>query len=319
MSAKIKKPYASSLSVNHDILTLSCHIAYKLGRLSCLGTLSPNQKDISESLKYTLLLEGVILTPSQLRGLTMGEKCENVPIAYPLRELLSKISKIDPYDPKIIDDFEKALWKGEAPKRKEEQIDGFDYPLPSSSKAKALLRSVFDFGKANPNISPIILACLFYFEVMAIAPYSQYNGLLARYLFKAYLGVSGRSLWALPIEKAIYFHEKELSKAFNESIAKLDTSIFVSCLLDIVNLTLEGVMKEAAKQTPSSSPLIDKLLSKMEEGEFYSANELCLLLGLKSRLGLAKNYLRPALKAGKIEMSNPLCPTDRNQRYGKRR
>ena len=58
-----------------------------------------------------------------------------------------------------------------------------------------------------------------------------------------------------------------------------------------------------------------RMVGLMEDGRYYSAAELLGILGLKSRLGLQKNYLQPALKARLIEMSNPLSPTDRNQRY----
>ena len=40
-------------------------------------------------------------------------------------------------------------------------------------------------------------------------------------------------------------------------------------------------------------------------------------LGLRSRATFAQNYIRPALEAGLIAMTDPDAPTSRNQRYYK--
>jgi len=46
-----------------------------------------------------------------------------------------------------------------------------------------------------------------------------------------------------------------------------------------------------------------------------SAAELMILLNLKHRPTFRKNYLRPALEQGLIEMTLPDTPNSRNQRY----
>ena len=47
------------------------------------------------------------------------------------------------------------------------------------------------------------------------------------------------------------------------------------------------------------------------------SNTLMEKLGLKSRAGFRKNYLRPALDLQMIEMTIPDKPNSRNQRYRK--
>ena len=65
-------------------------------------------------------------------------------------------------------------------------------------------------------------------------------------------------------------------------------------------------------------PYVRRLLDVMEYGTAYTAQELLMLLGLKSRLGLRKNYLNPALEQKLISMTEPDKPTSKRQRYQKR-
>ncbi|HBS02358.1 MAG TPA: hypothetical protein DEA63_00575 [Firmicutes bacterium] len=309
-------PYRSAMSVNHSILRLSSDIAYRLGRLSCLGTVEPDASCHAEEVKFTLACEGITLTPSQMRALNKGEDLPSYPLATSLFHLYSRLGKEDPYSPSILERFEKAVHPDGVPMRKSSKIEGVSYPLPPYNKVRKLLENLFEFEKKNKEVmSPVTLACLLYFEVMALAPYSSQNGLLARYWFKTMLGKAGRSMDALKIEKSLFYQKDKLAKAFEESSAKQDNAPFVECLLTLVLSSVNALLKEASQKQTAPSPLVDRLLAKMAIGRFYSASELCALLGLKSRLGLQKNYLRPALDRGKIAMSNPLCPTDRNQRY----
>ena len=55
----------------------------------------------------------------------------------------------------------------------------------------------------------------------------------------------------------------------------------------------------------------------MEYDVPYTSNTLMEKLGLKSREGFRKNYLRPALDLQMIEMTIPDKPNSRNQRYRK--
>ena len=312
-------PYRAAMSVNHRILRLSSDIAYRLGRLSCLGTVEGDAAFHAEEVKYTLLMEGIVLTPSEMRALKKGEEIPGEKKANALLRLYSRLSKIDPYSPTILSSFEKEVYPDGVPMRQSSKIEGADYVLPPFGKVRKLLENLFEFEKKNKEtMSSVTLACLLYYEVISLSPYSKENGLLARFWFKAMLGKTGRSMDALAIEKGLYFGRAKLNEAFLESAKKQDSAPFVEALLELILTSVSALLREASKKEESSSPLVERLLSKMASGRFYSASELCALLGLKSRLGLQKNYLRPALARQKIVMSNPLCPTDRNQRYRKK-
>ena len=316
---EILPPYRAAMSVNHRILRLSSDIAYRLGRLSCLGTVEGEDPFHASEVKYTLLMEGHSLTPSEMRALNHGEELPSDMKASALFSLYSRLNKIDPYSPDVLLSFEKEVYPEGVPMRQSSKIEGIDYVLPPYGKVRKLLENLFEFEKKNKEaMSPVTLACLLYYEVMALSPYSAENGLLARFWFKAMLGKAGRSMGALPIERSLYFAKDKIHEAFLEAAKKQDSAPFVEALLELILSSVNSLLREASKKEESSSPLVERLLSKMASGRFYSANELCALLGLKSRLGLQKNYLRPALSRKVIIMSNPLCPTDRNQRYRKK-
>lgn len=63
---------------------------------------------------------------------------------------------------------------------------------------------------------------------------------------------------------------------------------------------------------------VQALLSCMGNDEL-SAVQLMERLGLSHRPTFRKNYLRPALDAGLVEMTIPNKPNSRNQKYKKRK
>ena len=320
MSSKVIPPYRAAMSVNHHILKLSCDIAFRMGRLSTMGTVKSSAPSSSEEVKYSLLGMGITLSPSQVRGLTEEDSSSGVPQADAFLALLKRLPKLDPYSPELIKEFETSLFPEGVPYRMTEKLTGISYPLPPSSKAKGLLSGLFDFAKKNQEImSPVTMGCLLYYEVLAIASYKNGNETLAYFLLKAFLGEAGRSMDALPLAKSLYFGKDKLDEAFLSAAKAQDSAPFVEELLELILSDVNALLRLAGKEAGADSPLVDRLLSKMADGRYYSANELCALLGLKSRLGLQKNYLRPALNQDKIVMSNPLTPTDRHQRYAKKK
>ena len=49
----------------------------------------------------------------------------------------------------------------------------------------------------------------------------------------------------------------------------------------------------------------------------YTSNEIMVLLGLKSKETLRRNYLNPAIEEGLVRMTLPDKPNSKNQRYVK--
>lgn len=65
------------------------------------------------------------------------------------------------------------------------------------------------------------------------------------------------------------------------------------------------------------SEYVKKLLDVMEYDVPYTGKVLMEKMGLKSKEGFRRNYLRPATESNLIHMTIPDKPNSRNQRYVK--
>lgn len=317
--AKPIEPYKCALSISHGILKNVSEISFKLGRLSLTQERKAGVDDFISATKATLALEGIELKPSEIRGLRQGSPVPSAPLASAVYHLYENMRRVDPFDPSFIQTFEEAIWKEGVPHRLSRRVASFPYPIPMHNRIEAMMKGLYTFANGGKGkIHPLIIGCLYYFELLAIQPYSEYTGILARYLLKAFLGAYQPNLYCLPLEHLFLLRKDMLDAAYAETVERADTGPFVKAALSLVNEGIDAMQRKAVKVVPAQSPLVRKMLDKMEDGRFYSATELCELLGLKSRLGLQKNYLKPALEGNLIEMSNPVSRTDRTQRYRKK-
>ena len=83
----------------------------------------------------------------------------------------------------------------------------------------------------------------------------------------------------------------------------------------MLNKILDEVLVNTQKESRHISEQVNKLLSVMEDEIPYSANELLLLLNIKSKETLRGTYLNPALDNGLIKMTLPEKPNSKNQKY----
>jgi hypothetical protein len=111
----------------------------------------------------------------------------------------------------------------------------------------------------------------------------------------------------------IYERQQEYYAAIGRSNDADDCTEFVRFMLQAIWDTLE---KYAASDQASDqvSDQVKRLLDVLG-AKTLSALELMELLELKHRPTFRKNYLRPALESGLIEMTLPNAPHARGQKY----
>ena len=316
--AKPTEPYKCSFSISYEIADLLSRTTYQLGKFSMLTTSHAQNKEYASSALYILNNLGTSLRNVERRGLQQGSEVPSTPLAYELFTLFKNINRVDPYDRSILTNFENAIWKEGVPYRLSRKALDLPYPVPMHAKVDDLLNGIFAYAKANKKrIHPLILSAVLMFEIISIAPYRDYNGICGAYVAKAVLVDYDPIFAYAPTERFLWLKKEESRAAFAESVEKGDMASFLAFMLNLYSESLIYIRKYKCKPVGTTSRLVDKLLSKMEDDTYYSAAEICELLGLKSRLGVQLNYIRPALEAKKIVMSNPGAPTDRNQRYKK--
>lgn len=86
-------------------------------------------------------------------------------------------------------------------------------------------------------------------------------------------------------------------------------------MLSHIDKILDDISVQISENSEHLSEYIKKLLDVMEYDIPYTSKMLMEKLGLKSKEGFRRNYLRPAMDMNLIRMTIPDKPNSRNQRY----
>jgi Fic family protein len=115
----------------------------------------------------------------------------------------------------------------------------------------------------------------------------------------------------LPVESIVQERQQEYYAALTHSNDAMDSTVFVTFMLNAINATIDSYSdQDVDQENDQVKRLLDALGTKT-----LSASALMDLLDLKHRPTFRKNYLRPALDQGLIEMTLPDAPNSRNQQY----
>lgn len=90
-----------------------------------------------------------------------------------------------------------------------------------------------------------------------------------------------------------------------------------SILISQIDKILDDISIQISEDNEQLSEYIKKLLEVMEYDIPYTSKALMEKLGLKSKEGFRRNYLRPAVDMTLIRMTIPDKPNSRNQKYVK--
>ena len=116
----------------------------------------------------------------------------------------------------------------------------------------------------------------------------------------------------LPIETLIRERQEEYYKVLGVCDKKADSDEFIEFML----ITIHDALNEIIG-TDQVTDQVRKLLDCLKDEEL-TARELMERLSLKHRQTFSKNYLKPAIAAGYIEMTIPDKPNSNKQRYRKK-
>lgn len=187
---------------------------------------------------------------------------------------------------------------------------------PPPNMVPSLMADLFSFVEQNfMEINPLILSSIFHYEFVFIHPFMDGNGRMARYWQNAILGKWNPLFYWLPIESQIQKYQNEYYESISKSHIDGRSTIFITFMLKMINLTLTDLIKDTNSLIESNSIYVRKLLSKLRKNVWYTSNEILKILGLKSKETLRKNYINPAIKSGLLDIEFKDKPTSKNQRY----
>ncbi len=326
--------YKPPFTITNEILAYVSSISEKIGRITAIDNLADRphlrKNNRIKSIHSSLKIEANSLSLEQVRDVINGKtvlgeqkEIQEVKNAYNAYEHLSEI---DPYNINHLKQFHGIMTKylieesGDFRLGEEGVFSGDQciFMAPPAQLVPELMDELFEWMKeAQSSVHPLILSSVFHYEFVFIHPFSDGNGRMARLWHTAILSKWHPIFEYIPIENQIEKFQDE----YYDSIAKChvdgNSTIFIEFMLSQIDKILDSVSVQLNKENEQLPENIKKLLEAMEYDIAYTSSSLMKTLGLKSREGFRRNYLRPAIELNLIHMTIPNKPNSRNQRYKK--
>lgn len=180
------------------------------------------------------------------------------------------------------------------------------------------MEELFNWMKeARSSVHPLILSSVFHYEFVFIHPFSDGNGRMARLWHTAILSKWKPIFEYIPIESRIEKFQDEYYDVIARCHVDGASTIFIEFMLSQTDKILNDISVQVSQDNEQLSECIKKLLEVMEYDVPYTSRALMEKLGLKSKEGFRRNYLRPAVDMNLVRMTIPDKPNSRNQRYMK--
>ena len=235
-------------------------------------------------------------------------------------------TKIDPFSIKNLKLFHGIMTKyvvdeyGDFRRGEEGVFNGDEciFMAPPAQLVQQLTDDLFAWMKKEKNsVHPLIMSSVFHYEFVFIHPFSDGNGRMARLWHTAMLAKWKPVFEYIPIESQIEKFQNEYYEAIARCHVEGESTLFIEFMLSQIDKILDDVSAQVSEDNEQLSEYLKKLLDVMEYDVPYTSNTLMDKLGLKSKEGFRRNYLRPAIDMNLIRMTIPDKPNSRNQRYVK--
>ena len=324
--------YKPPFTITNQILSYVSSISEKIGRITATSNLESKphlrKNNRIKSIHSSLKIEANSLSLGQVRDvingkIVLGEQKEiqEVKNAYAAYE---GVSEINPYSIKDLKKYHGIMTKyvveesGDFRLGEEGVFNGDQciFMAPPARFVPQLMDELFDWMKeAKTEIHPLILSSVFHYEFVFIHPFSDGNGRMARLWHTAILSKWKPVFEYIPIESQIEKFQEEYYEAIAQCHIDGTSTIFIEFMLSQIDKILDDITMQLNDDDEQLSEGIKRLLDVMEYDIPYTGKTLMDKLGLKSKEGFRRNYLRPAVDMNLIRMTIPDKPNSRNQRY----
>lgn len=324
--------YAPPFEITNKIISLLSEIAESLGKMSTARELEAHphlrRNNRIRSIHSSLAIEANSLSVDEVRGVIDGRtvlgsqtEIQEVKNAY---RAYDEIGFFDPFslsELKRLHGIMTYLTVNEAGKFRSGEEGVFDgdrciFMAPPAHLVPQLTEDLFLWMNKEKNaLHPLILSSVFHYEFVFIHPFSDGNGRMARLWQTAILSQWNPLFKYLPIESEIYAFQQEYYNTISLCHKNGNSTAFIEFMMTQILATIKNASQRAELPSAESSICVQRLMSIMEYGVPYTANQLMAAVGIRSRDSFRKNYLSPAVKLGLVVMSIPDKPTSRNQTY----
>lgn len=324
--------YKPPFTITNKILNLVSSISAKTEKVTLIINLETRphlrRNNRIKSIHSSLKIEANSLTLSQVRDVIDGKmvlgaqkEIQEVKNAY---EAYDNIEQINPYDIRDLKKFHGIMTKylveesGDFRKGEEGVFSGNKciFMAPPAKFVPQLMSQLFEWMKEmKDEIHPLIMSCVFHYEFVFIHPFADGNGRMARLWHSAIL-YKWRPIFAyIPIESQIEKFQEDYYDVIAKCHEEWSSTSFIEFMLSKIDEILDTVVSQIGNNMEQVSECVRKLLTVMELNISYTSKELMEKMGLKSREGFRRNYLRPAIENNLIVMTIPNKPNSKNQSY----
>ena len=324
--------YKPPFTITNEILAYVSSISEKIGRISAISNLEAKphlrRNNRIKSIHSSLKIEANSLSLGQVRDvingkMVLGEQKEiqEVKNAYAAYE---RFSEIQPFSIKSLKLFHGIMTKyvveesGDFRRGEEGVFNGDEciFMAPPAQFVPQLMDDLFAWMKEEKNsVHPLIMSSVFHYEFVFIHPFADGNGRMARLWHTAMLAKWKPVFEYIPIESQIEKFQNEYYEAIARCHVEGESTLFIEFMLSQIDKSLDEVSAQISEDNEQFSEYLKRLLEVMEYDVPYTSNTLMEKLGLKSKEGFRRNYLRPAIDMKLIRMTIPDKPNSRNQRY----
>ena len=130
---------------------------------------------------------------------------------------------------------------GEGVKKQEVII----YIAPDSILVPTLMKSLFDYIN-NSNLNILILSAIFHYYFVAIHPFSDGNGRIARLWVSLMLIYYNKNFEFIPIEEEIYLNQDEYYSSISECHFNHNANSFIKFMLKTIDKSLDKVIRNSS-------------------------------------------------------------------------
>ena len=324
--------YKPPFTITNEILAYVSSISEKVGRISAISNLESKphlrRNNRIKSIHSSLKIEANSLSLGQVRDVINGKtvlgeqkEIQEVKNAYAAYE---KFSEIEPFSVKNLKLFHSIMTKyvveesGDFRRGEEGVFNGDEcvFMAQPAQFVPQLMDDLFSWVKKEKNsVHPLIMSSIFHYEFVFIHPFSDGNGRMARLWHTAMLAKWKPVFEYIPIESQIEKFQNEYYDAIAKCHVEGESTLFIEFMLAQIDKILDDISIQINEDNEHLSEYIKRLLGIMEYDIPYTSNALMDKLGLKSKEGFRRNYLRPAVDMNLIQMTIPDKPNSRNQRY----
>jgi len=187
------------------------------------------------------------------------------------------------------------------------------HEAPQPSLIPGHMNDLFEWLRTS-EAHMLIRSSVFHYELEFIHPFRDGNGRIGRFWQTAIL-MKWKPLFAwIPIESIIRERQTEYYGVIAASTKKVSSNDFILFMLKAVRDAVTAIASDAMKHINHINVRVRELLAALEPYP-QSATQLMERLNLRSRVTLLRNYLRPAIDAGLVALTEPDKPTSKNQMY----